>query len=59
LSHFGFASLSDLPDIESLEDAGLIGRSGHGALGGDALAGELRAVLGLPLDEDEAAEDAA
>ena len=59
LSHFGFGSLRDLPDIENLEDAGLIGRSGESALGGDALAAELRGVLGLPNDEDEPAEDAA
>ena len=58
LSRFGFESLRDLPDIEKLEDAGLIGRAGEGALGGDALAAELRGVLGLP-DEDERGEDAA
>ncbi len=57
LSQFGFESLRDLPDIEKLEDAGLIGRGGEGALGGDALAVELREVLGV-LD-DEAEEDAA
>ena len=59
LSHFGFESLRDLPDIEKLEDAGLIGRAGEGALGGDALAAELRGVLGLSGAEDEAEEDAA
>ena len=59
LSLFGFESLRDLPDIEKLEDAGLIGRAGEGALGGDALAVELRSVLGLPNDNDESAEDAA
>ena len=47
LAQFGFESLRDLPDIEKLEDAGLIGRAGEGALGGDALAAELRGVLGL------------
>ena len=59
LSHFGFSSLRDLPDIEKLEDAGLIGRTGEAALGGDALAAELRGVLGLSIDEDEPEEDAA
>lgn len=59
LARFGFESLRDLPDIEKLEDAGLIGRAGEGALGGDALAAELRGVLGLSGAEDEAEEDAA
>ena len=59
LSHFGFESLRDLPDIEKLEDAGLLGRSGEGALGGDALAVELRGALGLAADEHEREEDAA
>ena len=59
LSRFGFESLRDLPDIEKLEDAGLIGRAGEGAIGGDSLAAELRGVLGLAADEDEREEDAA
>jgi segregation and condensation protein B len=59
LAKFGFESLRDLPDIEKLEDAGLVGRAGEGALDGDALADDLRAVLGLPTDEDEPKEDAA
>jgi len=59
LSHFGFESLRDLPDIEKLEDAGLIGRTNESLLGGDALASELRGVLGLSGDEDEPEEDAA
>ena len=59
LGQFGFESLRDLPDIEKLEDAGLIGRAGVGALGDDALAVELGGVLGLPVDEDECEEDAA
>ena len=54
LSHFGFESLRDLPDIERLEDAGLLG-----ALDGDTLASELRGVLGLSGDEDEPEDDAA
>ena len=57
LSRFGFESLRDLPDIEKLEDAGLVGRAG--ALGGDSLAAELRGVLGLADDEDDREEDAA
>ncbi len=59
LSHFGFGSLRDLPDIEKLEDAGLLGRTSETLLGGDALASELRGVLGLSGDEDEPEEDAA
>jgi len=59
LSHFGFESLRDLPDIEKLEDAGLLGRTSDPLLGGDALASELRGVLGLSGDEDEPEEDAA
>ena len=59
LSRFGFESLRDLPDIEKLEEAGSVGRAGEGALGGDALAAELRGVLGLATDEDEREEDAA
>jgi segregation and condensation protein B len=54
LAQFGFESLRDLPDIERLEDAGLLG-----ALDGDALASELRGVLGLSGDEREPEEDAA
>jgi segregation and condensation protein B len=59
LSHFGFESLRDLPDIEKLEDAGLIGRTSEARLDGDALASELRGVLGLSGDEDQSEEDAA
>ena len=62
LAHFGFESLRDLPDIEKLEDAGLIGHGGGAALGGDALAAELQGVLGLAgddVDEDLSEEDAA
>jgi segregation and condensation protein B len=58
LAHFGFESLRDLPDIEKLEDAGLLGRAGDGRLG-DALAAELRGVLGLVVEEDAPEEDAA
>src|SRR5271166_5735339 len=59
LSHFGFESLRDLPDIERLGDAGLIGRPGEPLPGGDALATELRGVLGLSGDQNEPEEDAA
>ena len=47
LREFGFESLRDLPDIEKLQDAGLLGRTGADSLGGDASAAELRGVLGL------------
>jgi len=58
LAQFGFESLRDLPDIEKLEDAGLLGRTSE-ALRSDALASELRGVLGPSHDEDEPEEDAA
>ncbi len=59
LAQFGFESLRDLPDIERLEDAGLIGRTSEALLDGDALASELRGVLGLSGDQDEPEVDAA
>jgi segregation and condensation protein B len=59
LAHFGFESLRDLPEIEKLEDAGLLGRTSEALLDDDALASELRGVLGLSGDEDEPEEDAA
>ncbi len=59
LAQFGFESLRDLPDIEKLEDAGLIGRTSEALPGGDALASELRGVLRLSGDEDGPEEDAA
>ena len=59
LAQFGFESLRDLPDIEKLEDAGLLGRTSEALLDGDALASELRGVLGLSGDENEPDEDAA
>jgi hypothetical protein len=59
LREFGFESLRDLPDIERLQDVGLLGRTGGGTAAGEALATELRGVLGLSGDgEDEAEEDA-
>jgi segregation and condensation protein B len=59
LAHFGLESLRDLPDIEKLEDAGLLGRMSEALVDGDALASELRGVLALSGDEDEPEEDAA
>jgi segregation and condensation protein B len=59
LTQFGFESLRDLPDMEKLEDAGLLGRSGEVLLDGDALASELRGVLGLVADADGIEEGAA
>jgi hypothetical protein len=55
----GFESLRDLPDIEKLEDAGLLGRTSEALLDGDALASELRGVLGYRAIEDEPEENAA
>jgi hypothetical protein len=57
LAQFGFESLRDLPDIEKLEDAGLLGRTGGELLGGAALASELRGVLGLVGDDVEPDSD--
>ena len=59
LSHFGFESLRDLPDIEKLEDAGLLGRTSGDLLNGAAFDSELQGVLGLMTDEDQPEEDAA
>jgi chromosome segregation and condensation protein ScpB len=42
LAHFGFESLGDHPDIEKLEDAGLLGRTSEALLAGAALAAELK-----------------
>src|SRR5271169_6138157 len=39
LAHFGFESLRDLPDIEKLADAGLLGRTGGGTAAGEAARG--------------------
>ena len=59
LAQFGFGSLRDLPEIEKLEDAGLLGRTSEALRDGDALTSELRGVLGLPGDEEGPEEDAA
>ena len=53
LGEFGFESLRDLPDIEKLQDAGLLGRAGAANSAGDDLAAELRGVLGLAADQGE------
>jgi segregation and condensation protein B len=59
LAQFGFESLRDLPAIEKLQDAGLLGRTGGGTSAGEALAAELKGMLGLAADEREPDEDAA
>jgi segregation and condensation protein B len=59
LAHFGFESLRDLPDMEKLEDAGLLGRASEAFLDGETLVSELKGVLGLMTEEGEPAEDAA
>jgi segregation and condensation protein B len=59
LGEFGFESLRDLPDIEKLQDAGLLGRTGAANSAGDDLAAELRGVLGLAAGDGEPDEDAA
>src|SRR5208283_144079 len=59
LAHFGFESLRDLPDMGGGKDSGLLGRTREALLDGDALASELRGVLGLKSDEDQPEEDAA
>ena len=48
-----------LPDIEKLQDAGLLGRTGAAMIEGDSLAAELRSVLGFAAVEEEREEDAA
>src|SRR5271157_2310466 len=53
LAQFGFESLRDLPDIEKLEDAGLVGGTSEALPAADSLASELRGVLGLSGDELE------
>ena len=61
MGEFGFESLRDLPEIEKLQDAGLLGRTGAANSAGEALAAELRGVLGLVGDdvEPDLDEDAA
>ncbi len=59
MAQFGFESLRDLPDIEKLEAAGLLGQANDSLLDRSALATELRGYWGLTGDEDEPEEDAA
>ena len=66
LSQFGFESLRDLPDIEKLEDAGLLDRaSGDAAsapgarLDNSKLLADLGRALGVTAGEDDLEEDAA
>jgi len=66
LSQFGFESLRDLPDMEKLEDAGLLGRAGADAPSppgarrdNSGLLAELASTLGVIASEDELDEDAA
>lgn len=49
LSHFGFETLRDLPDMEQLEDAGLLSKE-------KLLAGDFDLPLGIGGDEESAAE---
>jgi segregation and condensation protein B len=66
LTHFGFESLRDLPDMEKLEDAGLLGRVGTDAPGtpgarldNSELLAELAGALGVITREDDLEENAA
>src|SRR5579863_7365868 len=66
LAQFGFESLRDLPDMEKLEDAGLLGRAGADAPSppgarrdNSGLLAELASTLGVIASEDELDEDAA
>ena len=63
LAQFGFESLRDLPDMEKLEDAGLLGRGGADAPGArldnSGLLAELAGALGVTAEEDNLEEDAA
>ena len=50
LEQFGFASLRDLPDMEKLEDEGLLSKEA-------LFSGELARAFGIEVDEPEEAED--
>jgi segregation and condensation protein B len=54
LSHFGFDTLRDLPDMEQLEDAGLLSKQ---KLLAGALPGDLSETSGLINIEERAGED--
>jgi segregation and condensation protein B len=66
LAQFGFESLRDLPDIEKLEDAGLLGRASGDAASAPGGRGknsgvfaDLAGALGVIAGEDDLEEDAA
>ena len=59
LREFGFESLRDLPDIEKLKTPGCSAEPAQRTSAGEALAAELRGVLGLSAEEDAPEEDAA
>ena len=67
LSQFGFESLRDLPDIEKLQDAGLLEEGSSAGLsasenpsdGVAAFLSDLARAEGVGLDKDELEEDAA
>ncbi len=60
LSHFGFESLRDLPDMEKLEDAGLLGRASDARFDKPTLLSELEQASGLAAaGDDDRKEDAA
>ena len=66
LAQFGFESLRDLPDMEKLEDAGLLGRatadapSGPGGWGDNSgLLADLAGALGVVAGDDDLEEEAA
>ena len=68
LFEFGLESLRDLPDLDKLEDAGLLGGASREEPGRAGLAlgsatdqalADLAGVLGLRVEEDEPEEDAA
>jgi segregation and condensation protein B len=66
LAQFGFESLRDLPDMEKLEDAGLLGRAGADAPGvpgarldNSGVPADLAGALGAVAGEDDLEEDAA
>ena len=50
LSHFGFDTLRDLPDMEQLEEAGLLSK--QKLLAGEALAGESSSLDLMNIDEE-------